>query len=326
MCTRILWNDNSLGVFVGRTMDWPDSTQPRLYVLPRGLRRDGGALGAQRVVSEAESFRWTSKYGSVVSSAYDMGAADGMNERGLGVHMLYFTSCDFGARTGKRPAVNAALWLQLWLDLAADVQEALALLDSVEIVSVKALGVESPVHVAVEDARGDSAIIEFVAGERKVYHGRKYVVMTNDPPYDEHLAFLGKQDFTNATRETALPGNVSSRDRFVRAAYYCKALPEPTDARQAVAFVMAIARNVSVPFGAPYKEPGSVYNTEYRTVLDLENRRYFFELTTNPSLIWLELGRFDLSPEAPVMSLDPRDAHLAGDVSERFSVVPKSPF
>ena len=27
-CTRVLWNTNKLAVVVGRTMDWPESTQP----------------------------------------------------------------------------------------------------------------------------------------------------------------------------------------------------------------------------------------------------------------------------------------------------------
>jgi choloylglycine hydrolase len=41
--------------------------------------------------------------------------------------------------------------------------------------------------------------------------------------------------------------------------------------------MIAIARNVSVPFGAPYKSFG-VYNTEYRTVSDPTSKLYFFEL------------------------------------------------
>ena len=56
---------------------------------------------------------------------------------------------------------------------------------------------------------------------------------------------------------------------------------------------MAIMRNVSVPFGAPYAEFG-VYNTEYRTVTDLTNRMYFFELTTSPSIIWVDFDRLKL--------------------------------
>lgn len=57
-----------------------------------------------------------------------------------------------------------------------------------------------------------------------------------------------------------LPGNVNAVDRFQRTAYYSALLPTPTSQRQAVASVMAIMRNVSVPFGAPYGDFG-VYET-----------------------------------------------------------------
>ena len=36
-CTRVLWNDNKLAVVVGRTMDWPESTDPILTVFPLSL-------------------------------------------------------------------------------------------------------------------------------------------------------------------------------------------------------------------------------------------------------------------------------------------------
>jgi penicillin V acylase-like amidase (Ntn superfamily) len=61
-------------------------------------------------------------------------------------------------------------------------------------------------------------------------------------------------------------------------------LPEPKDEREAVAGVLAIARNVSVPFGAPYRDFG-IYNTEYRTAMNLTNKRYFFELTNQPIVV-----------------------------------------
>ncbi|NBQ65831.1 MAG: linear amide C-N hydrolase, partial [Verrucomicrobia bacterium] len=40
-CTRILWNNNKYGVLVARSMDWPESTEPILWFLPRGMERDG---------------------------------------------------------------------------------------------------------------------------------------------------------------------------------------------------------------------------------------------------------------------------------------------
>src|SRR6202000_3342071 len=45
MCTRVLWNDNKLAVLAGRTMDWPESTEPILTVAPRDYQRHGGKLG-----------------------------------------------------------------------------------------------------------------------------------------------------------------------------------------------------------------------------------------------------------------------------------------
>ena len=48
-CTRILWNNNKLGVFAARTMDFPVSTEPVISVLPRGLAHDGGMFAGQRI-------------------------------------------------------------------------------------------------------------------------------------------------------------------------------------------------------------------------------------------------------------------------------------
>ncbi|MDD1633408.1 MAG: linear amide C-N hydrolase, partial [Methylococcaceae bacterium] len=84
-----------------------------------------------------------------------------------------------------------------------------------------------------------------------------------------------------------------------------------------MAGVLAIARNVSVPFGAPYKGFG-IYNTEYRTVIDLTNKRYFFELTTSPNVIWADLAKFKLAKGAPFMVLNPDNIKLSGEVSGKF--------
>lgn len=316
-CTRVLWNNNDLCVVAGRTMDWPESTQPILTVFPRGIQRDGGRLGPDVVVSENPA-RWTSKYGSVVTTAYELAAVDGLNEKGLAIHLLYLTATDFGPRDERKQGVHAGMWGQYLLDNAATVAEALRLMEDLQPVMVELDGMKATVHLAMEDKSGDSAIIEYIEGQPRVHHGREYRVMTNDPEYDDQLANLASYDFTNATRKTPLPGNVDPEHRFVRASYYLQFLPEPKSERQAIASVLAIVRNASVPFGAPNRLPGTLYNTEYRTAVNLTNGRYFFELTTSPSVIWLELAKFDLTAGAPVLILDPDDINLNGDVSEQF--------
>ncbi|HKV12578.1 MAG TPA: linear amide C-N hydrolase [Thermoanaerobaculia bacterium] len=324
-CTRILWNSNKLpAVVTGRSMDWPESTEPVLTVLPRGMERDGGRAGSVVVVKDNPA-RWTSRYGSLVTTVYGIGTADGLNERGLGAHMLYLKAADFGPRDPRKPALQAGLWAQFLLDNAATVEEALALLDTVQVVMVEAHGHKATVHLAIEDASGDSAIIEYVNGRQVVHHGREYRIMTNDPLYDEQLALLKKHDFSKPSSQTPLPGNVNPEDRFQRAAYFAAMLPEPKSEREAVASVLAIVRNVSVPFGAPYADFG-IYNTEYRTATNLTDKRYFFELTTSPNVFWANLPKFDLAPGASVMILNPDDIELSGDVTGKFQKAPTAPF
>ncbi len=322
-CTRVLWNDNKLAVVAGRTMDWPESTEPIITVLPRGMSRDGGHAGATVAVA-ANPAKWTSKYGSMVTTIYGIGSADGFNEQGLGVHMLYLDVTDFSARDTRKPGVHAGLWAQYALDNAANVTEALAALDKIQVVPVKAHGHQANVHLALEDASGDSAIIEYIGGKPVVHHGREYRVMTNDPTYDQQLALLQKQDFSKPSSDMPLPGNVNPVDRFQRAVYYMALLPKPKDEREAVASVFAIARNVSVPFGAPYQSFG-IYNTEYRTVLNLTDKRYYFELTTSPNVIWADLLKMNLKPGASVMVLNPNNIALSGNVTDKFKAA-KPPF
>lgn len=323
-CSRILWNNNKLGVIVGRTMDWPESTEPMLTVLPRGMARNGGVAGGQTIVAENPA-KWTSKYGSLVTTVYGLGAVDGFNEKGLAIHGLYLSATDVGPRDPKKPGLAIVHWGQYALDNAATVTEALAALEKVQIVMMEARGHKGTIHLVLEDATGDSAVIEHIDGTPVIHHGREYRVVTNDPTYDEQLALLKKLDFSKPSSNTPLPGNVNARDRFQRASYYQAMLPEPKNEQQAIAGILAIARNVSVPFGAPYQGFG-VYNTEYRTAMNLSDKRYYFELTTSPNVIWVDLPKFDLSAGAPVMVLDPANSALSGDVTSAFKKAAKAPY
>ena len=324
-CTRILWNDNKLSTFASRTMDWPESTEPKLVVFPRGTERDGAAIGrGPDKAFQDNPAKWTAKYGSLVTTVYGLGAVDGINEKGVGIHLLYLNATDFGPRDASKSGIHAGLWGQYVLDNAASVDEALKILEKVQILMAEARGRKATVHLAMEDASGDSAIVEYVDGKPLIHHGRQYTIMTNDPKYDEQLALLKQQDFSKPSSTMPLPGNVNAQDRFQRATYYASMLPEPKSDREAIAGVLAIARNVSVPFGAPYKGFG-IYNTEYRTAMDLGKRWYFFELTTSPNVIWADLMKFDLKAGAPVMELDPDDIALAGNVTAKFKKT-KAPF
>jgi choloylglycine hydrolase len=318
-CTRIFANNKGGSMLVARSMDWATTTDPVLSALPRGLQHDGGRVGPTTLISD-NPLKWTSKYGSIVTTIYGVGTADGVNERGLAAHMLYFPPADYGPRDASKPGLQAALWAQYALDSAATVEEALATLEKVQVVKIEiernGQTQRATVHVALEDATGDSAILEYLGGKLVVHHGRQFRVMTNAPAYDEQLKLLSKRNYTNPTMNTQVPGNVNPRDRFQRATYYLAVLTRPQTERAGIAGMFGLIRNVSIPFGAPVN--GSTFDTEYRTVSDLTNTRYYFELTTAPNVIWTDLKKLNLNTGAPVMTLNPNNIDLSGDVTAKF--------
>ena len=93
-CTRVLYVAKDGTVITGRSMDWGEDMQSNMWVLPRGMKRDG--MGGKNSIS------WESKYGSLIVSGYDIGTADGMNEKGLVVNLLALAESDYGKPAGRR--------------------------------------------------------------------------------------------------------------------------------------------------------------------------------------------------------------------------------
>ena len=89
MCTRIVYETGTKSYITGRGMDWNDpDLLSNLYVYPRGMKRSGAA-GKNPIT-------WTSKYGSVGVSFYDVAYVDGINEKGLVANGLYLAEADYG--------------------------------------------------------------------------------------------------------------------------------------------------------------------------------------------------------------------------------------
>jgi penicillin V acylase-like amidase (Ntn superfamily) len=313
-CSRVLWKTEHVGVFAARSLDWHEIITPVMMTYPRGMKL-GGEVGDN-------SAAWTSKYGSLVVNGanYDGIAIDGMNEKGLTAHLLYLDATDYEKRDS-RPGVSYLYWLRYVLDNNATVAEALASLETIQVVPVLIHGKIFGTHVAIEDPSGDSAILEFIHGKMVVHHGPQYRVMTNDPPYA--IAIKELRQYQTFGGSKPIPGNIESIDRFVRAEYYLKYLPQPSDWAQGVAFIFQVIHTVAVPFGAPYKSgPSDTYPTWWLSAADLTNRVYYFNVTDSPNVIWVDVSALDFSTGRSVMRLDANNPALVGDVSRGFAPVP----
>lgn len=323
-CTRVLWRtadapDNpllkekkpeSVSVIVGRTEDWSTTVNNKFRVFPRGIRRDG--------LAQTNSLTWTSKYGSLVLTLLDIATHEGMNEAGLSARLLALGEADYGSREEARPGLLVTLVPQYFLDNFATVAEAVQALTEkkIQIIPIKSLDQ----HWSLEDASGDSAVIEFVNGQMQVYHDRAYTVMTNDPTYDKQIAHLQKykaNDFKD------LPGGLLPPDRFVRAYYYGSRLCKPQDQNQAVAYMFGLLGNISVPFyQTHFGEFLFFYPTWWRSVMDLTNQVYFFSSMLKPNVVWVNMSKLDFSPHAPQREFDVEwGPDVSGDISHLLEKV-----
>jgi choloylglycine hydrolase len=311
-CTRAVYKGEDGLVMTGRSMDFRDDIPANLWVLPRGISRDG-RVGPN-------SLKWTSKYGSLVATSFDIASVDGMNEKGLVGNMLWLTVSKYPELDGRRPGMAVSIWLQYMLDNFASVKEAVEAVSKEEFVVVSSVipGTDkfTTVHLSLSDATGDNAILEYIDGKLTIHHDPSYTVMTNEPSFDQQLAI--NEYWKSVDGRAMLPGTSRGSDRFARASYYLSILPKTSDPQLAVAKTFSVIRNCSVPIGV---NTGAVNisTTQWRTVADHKNLRYYFESAQSPNVIWTDLQKLDFRVGAPVRKLDVGHRYaFSGDVSDRY--------
>lgn len=243
--------------------------------------------------------RWTSKYGSVTINQYGRELPqDGMNEAGLAIVVLWLDETEYPKPDG-RPTVTAAQWVQYQLDTAATVND---VVDSDEKIRITPLG-GARVHYFVADAKGNSAVIEFLEGEMVAHYGDalKHALITNDTCTASH-ATLARH--LRSSRQARVPTGGGSLDRYVRLASAVQAFA-PTDQSPTAAAFAAIdtVRNPQ--------------RTRWQSVCDLKNKQFCFRTLGNESVRTVDLTKIDFAATNPAQVLEIQ-APLAGDITSKF--------
>lgn len=320
-CTRVVYHGADSHNVTARSMDWKVDVGTNLWIFPRGMQRNG-SVGP-------DSIKWTSKYGSVIASGYDISTTDGMNEAGLVANVLWLVESYYPDQ-GDAPGLSIAAWAQYILDNFATVDEAVTKLETnpYTIVTDHVPGEDrlATLHLSISDASGDSAIVEYIDGKQVIHHSRNYQVMTNSPTFDKQLALDTYWQEINGT--VMLPGTNRAADRFARASFYINSVPKDGDLMDSLASVFSVIRNVSVPFGLTTPDQPNISSTRWRTVSDQKNKLYFFESAVTPNTFWVDLKKIDFSAESgQVQKLDlgPNQSNVfAGLVNDKFK--PAQPF
>lgn len=316
-CTRAVFHGDDNHNMTGRTMDWKSDIGTNLWIFPAGIERSGEA--------GSNSLKWTSKYGSVIASGFDIAATDGMNEKGFVANVLWLVESEYPNYEKDKPAMSLAVWAQYMLDNFATVDEAVVALEKEPLIILtdQVPGEErmAKLHLAISDSSGDSAIIEYIDGKQIIYHNRDYQVLTNSPSFDQQLAI---NDYWKGIGGTVmLPGTNRAADRFVRASFYMNAIPKNLPGDQSMFSVLSVMRNVSVPFGITTENEPNISSTRWRTIADQRDMKYYFESALMPNTFWVDFSKIDLSKTGQIKKLElgKDQANLfTGEVSDQFKV------
>lgn len=163
-CSTLTARTAEGGVLMGRNYDWTDCGAMLVHTKP--------ADGYESVSTCCLDFLgfdegWTPD-GSLMNRMMALAAIyvplDGMNEKGLCVADLMAGDKEETHPDTGKPDLTVAAALRLLLDKAANVDEALALLEQYDIHS----SIGSAHHFALADASGRSVVVEYIDGEMQV--------------------------------------------------------------------------------------------------------------------------------------------------------------
>jgi penicillin V acylase-like amidase (Ntn superfamily) len=103
-CTRVVYLGKNGDVITARSMDWKTDIGTNLWIFPRGMMRSGEA--------GPNSIKWTSQYGSVIATGYEVSTADGVNEAGLVANLLWLAESEYPKSNAAKPGLSIAAWAQ----------------------------------------------------------------------------------------------------------------------------------------------------------------------------------------------------------------------
>lgn len=305
-CTAITLQARDGAVLLGRTMEWGSfDLNGRVIIIPRGHAFKG------RTPDGRGGFKWSGKYGVVGTDMLQKEVlADGLNEKGLALGLLYHPGFAVYApytpdRAGQTMGpTDVAQYLLTTCATVEDVREAMKKVRVVAVVE-EALGFPPPVHFLVAEPSGKKIVIEFRKGEARIFDA-PLGVMTNAPNYDWHITNL--RNYVNLSPVAlpdkkiedmkftplgagsgmiGLPGDFTPPSRFIRAVAFTTTARRTGDGPETMYEMFRIFDNFNIPLGAAegsdQGKPGSLMrsSTIWTVIYDTKNKVMYYHTQHN---------------------------------------------
>ena len=239
-CTAFQIASNDGAQIYFRSMEFGYPFNSKMLVVPRGTEFTGTAPGGK------PGKKWTAKYGFVglnVDIAQSV-VADGQNEKGLAIGMLYlpgFAQYQDPAAAPAEKSIGSWEVLNYLLANCSSVDEAVgALQEDLYVAQQEFVPFKEvlPVHYWIGDSTGKVVIAEYVGGKLKI-HDAPLGTLTNSPPYDWQTTNVGNYvdispvnvpvrqlgkftsvNYGQGSGGVGLPGDMSPPSRFIRASLF----------------------------------------------------------------------------------------------------------
>lgn len=298
-CTDFVLMDQNNHCVVGRSMEFGLDLKSEIISSPVGGKRES-------MINGKTGFTWTQNYAFIGLSALgrDNWIVDGMNEKGLSVGALWLlgsvypeVSLNDLSRTIALQDVGA--WL---LGTCGTTEEAKLALGQVQIYTEKLaeLGQIPPLHFALHDQTGNSAVVEFIDGEMKISNN-PLGVLTNAPKFEWHMTNLsnyinlspindGPTNFGQiviypvgqGTGLLGLPGDWTPASRFVRIAVLKSTVYKAAANGANVNLAFHLLNTVDIPRGAIQEKSGKNADyTQWVCVKDLQDKTLYYRTYDN---------------------------------------------
>jgi choloylglycine hydrolase len=326
-CTdfRLTAADGSL--VVGRTMEWGLDLKSQITKHPRGETIESKAPSGKA------GMKWTSKYGYLGVNSYGADLSlDGLNEKGFTAGLLWMPGSTYEkVASGQESTAVSLMDFGSWLlGNFATVEEAKTAMKNVKIwaPSLPEWGGAPTAHVALHDAAGKSAVIEFTDGSVRIFDNPNGV-LTNAPTFDWQLTNLrnyinlspfshkgksfGSLDLEPTGQGSGLcgmPGDSTPPSRFVHTSAFVNFARQAGDSKAAVILAQHILNSVDIPLGVLRTADGDTHcdYTQWILIKDLTNRTFHYRAYCDISMHTIQLDQMDFSKGAKTKSCP-----IAGD-------------
>ncbi|MDA7742450.1 linear amide C-N hydrolase [Francisellaceae bacterium] len=277
-CTEFYINKNNFHISA-RTLDFGVSLGNNLYYGYPGTENTSRIIPLpSNIVKEQKPISWNNRYGYFGRTAWEStNIIDGMNIQGLSVSTLELDDSQYldpGQGHSNKKNLSVYDLPSYILSQASTVQEAISLIDSVNVVKsaiqkdhttyIKGLGI----HFSIKDKNGGSTVVQFINGKPQYIQSD---ALTNNPLSIEQSPVNTNCNMSNLT-EGFNNINNDSRTRLYVVKNLLNCIAPPKTTNQALYNAEVILDKLTVPYNLKW---GTA--TEWKSIKDLDNKKVYYK-------------------------------------------------